>query len=109
MKGPYRRLALALALALPAVAPVACAAHEHKDATPTAPLPTHPPPQTGADARGLTEFSNAVKSYVALHDKAEAGLPKLPDRADPTTVTAHQKGLAEAIRKSGPRPKAGHV
>ena len=110
MSGSPRRLALVLALVLPAIeATLACAAKEHKDATPTPPLPTPPPPETTADAKGLTEFANAVKSYVAVHAKAEAGLPKLPDRADPATVTAHQKALAAAIRKSGPRPRQGHV
>jgi hypothetical protein len=87
----------------------ACAAHERQDATPTPPLPTPPPPQTSADARGLTEYANAVEAYVALQDKAEAALPKLPGQADPATVAAHQKALAEAIRKSGSRPKPGHV
>lgn len=101
---------MALALATPAVqAALACAAHQGKEASPTPPLPTPPPPQTSADAKGLTEFSNAVQAYVARHGKAEAGLPKLADRSDPATVTAHQKALAEAIRRSGPRPRPGHV
>jgi hypothetical protein len=91
-----------------AVAAGACA-HPQKTATPTPPLPTPPPPTTSADARGLTEFSNAVQAYVGLHQRVEAALPKLPDRADPATVAAHQKALAEAIRKSGPRPRQGHV
>jgi hypothetical protein len=50
-----------------------------------------------------------VKAYVDLHQRAEAGLPQLPDRADPARVTAHQKALAEAIRHAGPRPRQGHV
>jgi hypothetical protein len=110
MRRSNRPVALVLALAAAAVeATVACAAHERKESSPTPPLPTPPPPQTSADAKGLTEFSNAVKAYVALHDKAEAGLPRLPDRTDPATVTAHQKALAEAIRRGGPRPRPGHV
>ena len=100
---------LVVALTTMAGETVACAAHERKDATPTPPLPTPPPPRTDADAKGLTEYANAVKAYVALHDKAEAGLPKLPDRADPAKVAAHQKALADAIRRSGPRPQQGHV
>ena len=90
-------------------ATLACAAHQRKEATPTPPLPTPPPPQTSADARGLTEFANKVQAYVALHRKVEAALPNLPARADPATVAAHQKLLAEGIRKSGPRPAQGHV
>jgi hypothetical protein len=97
------------AMGLVAGATTACAAHERKEAAPTPPLPTPPPPRTDADARGLTEFANKVQAYVALHQKVEAGLPKLPDRSDPATVTAHQKALAEGIRKSGPRPPLGHV
>jgi len=91
-----------------AVAAGPCA-RPQKSASPTPPLPTPPPPTTAADAKGLTEFANAVKAYVDLHQRAEAGLPKLPDRADPAAVTAHQKALADAIRKSGPRPRQGHV
>jgi hypothetical protein len=90
-------------------ATLACAAHQRTEATPTPPLPTPPPPRTDADARGLTEFANKVQAYVALHNRLESALPKLPDRADPTAVAAHQKALAEAIRKSGPRPSQGHV
>jgi len=100
---------LLAAAGLVAEATTACAAHQRKDTTPSPPLPTPPPPQTSADARGLTEFANKVQAYVALHNKLEAALPKLPDRADPATVAAHQKALAEAIRKSGPRPSQGHV
>jgi hypothetical protein len=100
---------LLAAMGLTAGTTAACAAHPRKEATPTPPLPTPPPPQTDADARGLTEFANKVQAFVALHQRAEAGLPKLPARADPATVTAHQKRLAEAIRKSGPRPAQGHV
>jgi hypothetical protein len=104
-----RVAALLVVAGVAAEATLACAAHPRKDATPTPPLPTPPPPQTGADARGLTEFANKVQAYVALHQKVEAALPRLPERTDPATVTAHQKALAEAIRKSGPRPGQGHV
>jgi hypothetical protein len=93
---------------LMAVAAGPCA-HPQKSASSTPPLPTPPPPTTAADAKGLTEFANAVKAYVDLHQRVEAGLPELPDSADPAAVAAHQKGLAEAIRKSGPRPRQGHV
>jgi len=103
-----RLLAVALAAGLVAEATTACA-HPRKDSTPSPPLPTPPPPVTGADARGLTEFANKVQAYVALHNRLEAKLPKLADRSDPTKVAAHQKALAEAIRKSGPRPSQGHV
>jgi hypothetical protein len=95
------------ALAAPSM--LACATHQDTKATPAPPLPTPPPPKTDADARGLTEFANRVQAFVALHQKVEAGLPKLSDRSDPAKVTAHQKALAEGIRKSGPRPAQGHV
>ena len=104
------RAAVLLVLAgLAAEATLGCAAHERKDATPTPPLPTPPPPRTDADARGLTEFANKVQAYVALHQKVAAALPKRSDRADPATVAAHEKLLAEGIRNSGPRPAQGHI
>jgi len=103
------RAALAAALLLVAQATTACAAHPQKNATPTPPLPTPPPPETMADAKGLTEFANKVQAYVALHQRVEARLPKLPARADAVTIAAHEKALAEGIRKSGPRPHPGHV
>ena len=93
---------------LMAVAAGACA-HPQTSASPPPPLPTPPPPTTAADAKGLTEFANAVKAYVDVHQRAEAGLPKRPDRTDPAKVAAHEKALAEAIRKSEPRPRQGHV
>ena len=100
---------LMMMAALAAPSTVACANHQGTKATSTPPLPTPPPPKTDADARGLTEFSNRVQAYVALHQKVEAGLPNRPDRSDPTKVAVHQKALAEGIRKSGPRPAQGHV
>ena len=103
-----RLAALGVGLWMAAGAGAACA-HPQKSASPTPPLPTPPPPRTAADARGLTEFSNQVQAYVSLHRRVAAALPKLPDRAEPATVTAYQKTLAEAIRKSGPRPPQGHV
>ena len=99
---------MAVALWMTAGVGGACA-HPQKDATPTPPLPTPPPPRTMGDAKGLTEYSNAVQAYVALHKRAAAALPKLPDRAEPAVVAAYQKTLAEAIRQSGPRPRQGHV
>ena len=99
---------VAAAIWLMAVAAGACA-HPQKSASPTPPLPTPPPPTTAADAKGLTEFANAVQAYVDLHNRAEAGLPTLPDRTDPARVAAHQKALAAAIRKGGRRPRQGHV
>lgn len=99
---------LLAAAGLLAEATAACA-HQRKDTTPSPPLPTPPPPRTSADGRGLTEFANKAQAYVALHQRLEATLPRLPDRADPATVAAHQKALAEAIRKSGPRPSQGHI
>jgi hypothetical protein len=107
---PRAAVLLVLAgLAGAAEATIACATHQRKEATPTPPLPTPPPPRTDADARGLTEFANKVQAYVALHQKVAAALAKQPDRADPATVAAHQKLLAEGIRKSGPRPAQGHI
>jgi len=101
---------LLLAAGLVAEGTLACAAHQHAPAaSPTPPLPTPPPPQTGADARGLTEYSQKVQAYVALHQRLAAKLPKLPDRADPKAVAAHQTQLADAIRRSGRRPAQGHV
>jgi hypothetical protein len=109
--GHSRRLALLMLVAAgwTAEATTACAAHPRREASPTPPLPTPPPPRTDADARGLTEFANKVQAYVGLHQRLEAKLPRLPDRADPSAVSAHQKQLAEAIRGSGPRPAQGHV
>ena len=99
---------LAVALWMTAGVGGACA-HPQEDATPTPPLPTPPPPRTMGDARGLTEYSNAVQAYVALHKRAAAALRKLPDQAEPAMVAVYQKTLAEAIRQSGPRPRQGHV
>jgi hypothetical protein len=100
--------ALAVALWMTAGIGGACA-QPQEDATPTPPLPTPPPPRTMGDAKGLTGYSDALRAYVALHKRAVAALPELPDRAEPAAVAEYQMMLADAIRLSGPRPKPGHV
>ena len=91
---------LLVAAGLAAEAATACA-HPRRDTTPSPPLATPPPPRTAADGRGLTEFANKALAYVALHNKLEATLPRLPDRADPATVAAHQKALRRPSARAG--------
>jgi hypothetical protein len=57
----------------------------------------------------LTAYSNAVQGYMTLRGRVEAALPRLKDRTEPAVVATHQEALAEAIRRSGPRPRPGHV
>jgi hypothetical protein len=46
----------------------------------------------------LKDFGERVKTYVELHRRLEAKLPKLPDKAEAAQIAEHQKALAQLIR-----------
>jgi len=46
----------------------------------------------------LNDFMERVKTYVALHTKLEATLPKLPKEATPKQIDANQRALGKLIQ-----------
>ena len=62
-------------------------------------------PPVNERARVLKEFSDRAEKYVELHKKLAADVPKLPEKAEPEQIAAHEKALAKAIQvgRSGAR------
>lgn len=52
-------------------------------------------------------FKERVVSYVALHEKLEATLPKLPDKATPQQIDANQRALGDLIKLARHDAKQG--
>ena len=59
------------------------------------------------EAQSVVEFKDRVKEYVALHEKLEATLPKVPDKATPEQVDYNQRALGELIRSARGDAKPG--
>lgn len=59
-----------------------------------------------APAVAAQDFEARLKDYVALHQKLEAELPKLPDKASPEEIDRNQRALATRIAaaRAGARP-----
>jgi len=59
------------------------------------------------EAEAVVAFKDRVVEYVALHEKLEATLPKLPDKASPQQVDANQRALGELIKTARHDAKPG--
>src|SRR5262245_4980921 len=68
-------------------------------------LPATPP----AEDPAITEFNARVKEYVALHEKLEAPLPKLPKKATPQQPEKNQQALAARIRAARSNARPGDI
>jgi len=55
------------------------------------------------------EFTERVKDYMALHNKLEATLPKLPKEATPQQIDTDQRALAKLIAQSRATAKQGDI
>jgi hypothetical protein len=55
------------------------------------------------------EFTNRVGTYVVLHRKLDAALPKLPTKAEPEQMAAHREALAQAIRRERANARQGDI
>jgi len=49
------------------------------------------------EARAVVAFKERVVNYVALHEKLEANLPELPEKATPEQVDSNQRALSASI------------
>jgi hypothetical protein len=61
------------------------------------------------DAKEMSDFSERVATYVALHKKLSASLPKLPDKATPEQIHAHQVALEKLIVSARSTAKKGDL
>ena len=55
------------------------------------------------------EFLERVKGYMALHQKLEATLPKLPKEATPQQIDTDQRALARLITQARATAKQGDI
>lgn len=66
-------------------------------------------PRVNPDAAVLKGFMTRVDGYVALHRKLDATLPKLPEKATPAQVDAHERALGKLIQQARATAKPGDI
>src|SRR5262245_39960928 len=59
------------------------------------------------EAQAVVDFKDRVTEYVALHEKLEADIPKVPDKATPEEVDVHQRALAAELKAARADAKPG--
>jgi hypothetical protein len=92
-----------LALAIAAAATGVLAAQTTK------PIVKEHAPVTGPDAKTVADFQARIKTYLELHDKYEGTLAKLPDKATPQQLDAHQRLFGPLIQKARAGAKQGEI
>jgi hypothetical protein len=66
-------------------------------------------PVVPGDAQVLAAFQKRVEAYLEIRNKAEAGLPGLPEAATPQQIHAHQVSLEGNIRAARPGSSRGDI
>lgn len=67
------------------------------------------PPVSAAATQAVTDFRRQCDAYVALHNKVESGLPKLPENAKPEQIDQALDGLSQGIVAARASAKPGDV
>ena len=67
------------------------------------------PPVSVAATQAVTDFRKQCDAYVALHNKIESGLPKLPKDAKPEQIDQALVGLSQGIVAARAGAKPGDV
>ena len=62
-----------------------------------------------ADSGTVEDFDRRVKDFLLLRTTAEKDLGKLPDKASPQQIDAHQRKLAAAVTSARSHAKQGDV
>ena len=60
-----------------------------------------------SEAQAVVDFKDRVTEYVALHEKLEATLPALPDKATPQQLDGNQRALGDLIKAARRDAKPG--
>jgi hypothetical protein len=68
-----------------------------------------PQAATPADTEAVAEFRKRCAAYVELHNKIDAGLPKLPQDATPEQIDHGQQLLSKGIAAARATAKPGDV
>jgi hypothetical protein len=66
-------------------------------------------PTSSPEDPAIAEFNAHVKEYVALHEKLEATVPKLPKKATPPQLEKNQLALGALIRAARRNAKRGDI
>ena len=67
------------------------------------------PTRVNPGAAVIQEFLKQVETYVAVHKKLEATLPKLPEQTTPQQIDKHQRELAILIQAARKDAKPGDL
>ena len=83
---------------------------------PTADSPAQAPatkrvvgPLSEADAKALATMNDRLKAYLEVHQKLEAGLPKLPADATPQQIDEHQRTFEQRMREARKNAPRGEI
>jgi hypothetical protein len=60
-----------------------------------------------SEARAVVDFKDRITAYVILHEKLEATLPALPDKATPQQLDGRQRALGDLIKSARHDAKQG--
>jgi hypothetical protein len=71
--------------------------------------PAPKPQPADAQARTIADFMERVKAYVAIHQKAEATLPRVPTEATPKQIDEKQRALGALIQQARATAKRGDI
>ena len=66
-------------------------------------------PLSEGDAAALATMNERIKSYVELHVKIEARLPKLPTEATPEQIDKNQRAFEQRMRVARAAAKQGDL
>jgi len=62
-----------------------------------------------SDVRTIEGFRQRINQYALLHNRLEAGIPKLPADADAQTIDQHQRRLGQLLMTNRKGAKRGDV
>ncbi len=66
-------------------------------------------PLSNEEAQALATMNDRLKEYLALHQKLEATLPKLPTDATPEQIDRNQRAFEKLIRSARVTAKPGDI
>ena len=66
-------------------------------------------PQSAADAQAIAELNTRIKEYVAMHQRLEATLPRLPKETNPKVIDTHERALEKLIRTERKNARPGDI
>jgi len=111
------RTAVFIGVAAMAIAASGCSRGDKPAPPPaTTASPAQAPPTTRvvgplseADARALATMNDRVRDYIALHQKIEASLSKLPEDATPQQIDKNQRAFEQLVRSARADAKPGDI